>query len=189
LRRLIAASAGVLWLTLTTSSLATALCSGIETPAQALTSGRPTFVGVVESLANLDRWAIVHVEEVWSRGDVPEWVEVRGTGIETEKEILSTDHFYRAGQQYLFTVDSQNGHLYDSGCSATVIWRPSLDAARPSTAHPAVAGPKPSGYGPSASTRVLLATGSAAIGLIGVGFVFQRRRRRSSGRDFAVGRE
>jgi len=127
---------------------ASALCGGLETPAQALAAGRVVFVGVVDSVSNLDRWAVVHVEEVWSSGDQPEWVEVRGTVYEPElfdifANVSSGDRYYRPSERYLFSLEIRDGRLFDFECGATVPWDPSFGALRPETAHPPIPGSPP----------------------------------------------
>ena len=144
------------------------LCGEWETPIEALAADRVVFVGVVDSVSNLDRWAVVHVQEVWSRGSSPEWVEVRGTDIEPQfwdvfgifANISSADKSYRPGDRYLFSLEAQDGHLFDWFRSATVRWNQSLEAARPVTAHP----PIPDAIPPSGIWLIVILAGMLAGG-------------------------
>ena len=159
---------------------ATALCGGIETPAGALASGDLGFVGVVESVTNLDRWATVHVEEVWSDDDLAEWVEVRGSiygptdpfGIFTT--ISSGDKSYNPGGRYLFFPTVRDGHLFDDECSAGSPWDPSLELLRPASAHP----PVPGGRAGVGVAWPLVLLGATVIGGGFVLYAFRRTRTR-----------
>ena len=167
---------GLLASWLASAGPAAALCGGTGTPAGALRSGQLVFVGVVESVSNLDRWATVHVEEVWSHGDLAEWVEVRGSEERPGWDIFgifatlsSNDTYYRRGQRYLFVPNIRNGHLDDFSCTPTMPWDPSLEALRPATAHPPTTDTMPSPV-----PWLLVMLGAVALG--GGVLVMLRRR-------------
>jgi len=103
----------------------------------------------VDSVTNLDRWATVHVEEVWSDDDLEEWIHVRGSIYPPQDPfgifatVSSGDKSYSTGSRYLFFPAIRDGHLFDDECGATVLWDQSLEALRPATAHPPAPGPMP----------------------------------------------
>ncbi|MEW5990978.1 MAG: hypothetical protein AB1736_06485 [Chloroflexota bacterium] len=97
------------------------------------------FLGTVTSLANNDRWATVHVEEVWVGPDQPVDVVVRG-GPEGNT-ATSVDRTYLLGARYVFGVTVVDGQLQDNACSGTTLAEAvDLAAMRPADVRPPTGG-------------------------------------------------
>lgn len=151
---------------------AAGLCSEIPDAQTELRRGGIAFVGVA-TYVTADRWATFHVEEVWSGGDLPEWLEVAGTSI--EKPVLtdlfvsvgSTDREWEAGRRYLVFPHRRDGRLVDGACSGTTEWHQGLAGLRTSSAHAPIPVPGPLSWVPLASGAILLA-GLPFIGLAGI---------------------
>lgn len=89
------------------------------------------FVGTVTATENMDRRALVDVEEIWKGGDLPAEVVVHG-GPDDPGTMSSVDRTYIAGTRYVFAVMLVDGELQDNGCSGTVDASSiDLDAMRP----------------------------------------------------------
>ncbi|MCI0584391.1 MAG: hypothetical protein L0227_16140 [Chloroflexi bacterium] len=96
-------------------------------------------LGTVTATANNNRWATVHVEEVWAGPDQPVEVVVRG-GPEGDV-ATSVDRTYMVGSRYVFGVSVVDGELQDSACSGTTLAADiDLDAMRPADVRPPLGG-------------------------------------------------
>jgi hypothetical protein len=96
---------------------------------QVIAKADAAFVGVVERVANEDRWAQVRVEDIWGGAVATPSVEVRGGH---EPGVWSSaDRTYVGGERYLFVVGVRGGHFVDNYCSATQPWEPALMRFRP----------------------------------------------------------
>lgn len=140
---------------------ATALCAGIPDARAELRRGGVAFVGVA-TYVTAERWATFHVEEVWSGGDLPEWLEVAGTSLEKPlltdlfTSIGSTDREWEGGTRYLVFPHRRDGRLVDGDCSGTTEWHEGLAALRPASAHPPVPVAGPLAWVPLASGAILM---------------------------------
>lgn len=138
-----------------------ALCGEIPDPQAELRRGGIAFVGVA-TYVTAEHWATFHVEEVWSAGDLPEWLEVAGTPLEKPwltdlfVSIGSTDRNWRAGSRYLVFPHEFGGRLLDGDCTGTTEWHEGLADLRPATAHAPLPAAGPIHWVPLASGAVLL---------------------------------
>jgi hypothetical protein len=140
---------------------ATALCSAIPDAQAELRRGGVAFVGVA-TYVTAERWATFHVEEVWSGGDLPEWLEVAGTSLEKPlltdllTSIGSTDREWEGGTRYLVFPQRRDGRLVDGDCSGTTEWHEGLADLRPASAHSPVPVAGPLAWAPLASGGLVL---------------------------------
>jgi hypothetical protein len=176
-RALIAAAVMALAMSASAGPAFATLCTGDRSVTTSLAAGDLAFVGVVESTRNLDRWATFRVEEVWSVGDLPGVVEVRGSRAEPAfldlfSNVTSSDRNYEQGEKYLVFPLQEDGHLLDEICSSTQLWTAELEQMRPSTVHPPSAGGR--AQAPSAVGWAAIVTTLS----IGGGLVLWTARRR-----------
>ena len=147
---------------------AATFCGDLPPMDQAVARTDLVFVGVVEGVTNMDRWATVRVEDVW-RGavDVPR-TEVRGGNPPGVWSDL--DRTYQTGQRYLFFVSTAEDELADHACSPTSPWRPELVRFRPADAR-LVSGPPTAdapGFDPGLLVVPVLAIGCMAVAIGGL---------------------
>ncbi len=120
------------------------------------------FVGTVTSVANLDRWATVAVEEIWKGPDLFPVVEVRGGP--GGNAASSVDRSYIAGTRYLFLPFVADGVLQDSSCSSTTEYTRDLGALRPANARRPVTLEPESDAAPRFDPASLLVPAALVIG-------------------------
>ena len=162
---------GIWWMPAT----AAASCGGWPTIAAHLNAGDIVFVGTVAELADLNRTALVDVEEIWQGPEVSAQVTVHaGTG--DPNSMSSVDRFYRAGVRYLFAVRVVDGELRDDACSATQEWSDDLALDRPVTAATPDAGPSSEVGGEFNVPIAVLVAGLGLALLVGISAVAFRSR-------------
>jgi hypothetical protein len=107
-------------------------------------------------------WATFHIEEVWSAGDLREWLEVAGSPQDKPfltdlfANIGSTDRTWKAGGRYLVLPYEHGSRLLDNACTGTTEWHAGLASLRPATAHEPLAAAGPLDWVPLASGALLL---------------------------------
>lgn len=110
----------------------------------AIREAHAVFVGTVVDTANMRRWVIVDVSEVW-KGDVEPEVEVRAGHKDPPGPagvVSSVDRHYRDGETYLFLPYRGDGKVFsDNSCSSTTRYRPQLDRFKPAAALEPTASP------------------------------------------------
>ena len=133
-------SIGVL---VTGAGRASASCAAAPALEEGIRRAGVVFVGTVVSTANVDRFAVVAVEEVWKGPSLPAQVEVRGTSVPDGADMFtSVDRSFQAGVRYLFVLADGTGPPFaDNNCSLTQEWRPELAAYRPGVAPPTSVAP------------------------------------------------
>jgi hypothetical protein len=119
---------------------------------QAIERNAVVFVGTVETLRNVARFATVRVHEQWKGAALPDTVEVRGTDVDDPTAGTSGDRSYDLGSRYLFVPANSMPPFLDGLCSATTPWSAELAQLRPGAA------PGASGHGASSSGRLILAS-------------------------------
>jgi hypothetical protein len=137
------------------------LCADIPHPRIALQRGGTAFVGVA-TYVTANYWATFHIEEVWSAGDLREWLEVAGSPQDKPfltdlfANIGSTDRTWKAGGRYLVLPYEHGSRLLDNACTGTTEWHAGLASLRPATAHEPLAAAGPLDWVPLASGALLL---------------------------------
>lgn len=113
-----------------------ASCIGAQHLPQVLASAPVVFVGRVVSTSNLQRTAVVRVQEVWRGKHVSAKVIVLGSGA-TGNAITSVDRHFQKGVRYLFVpVPMQRTSPFqDNNCTATQPFTATLIRYRPVGAH------------------------------------------------------
>jgi hypothetical protein len=165
-----------MWLLIMANAMPAAADCNLPPPiAVAVKEADIVFVGVVQALANQDRWAQVRVDEVW-RGEVAvPTTEVRGGS--NPRTASSIDRTYVLGGRYLFVLSFHGGELVDNQCSATTFWDPAMAAHRPAQA---LTAPPTTRRGLDNSIDVGLVAGAALsvalVGLVVFGFAVAFRR-------------
>ncbi len=162
---------------------ALASCAPPEPLGRVIATSDVVIVGTVIELANEDRWARVHLEEIWkgmnfaasvTSGDGRTIVEVRG-GPEPGT-ASSVDRAFTL-ERYLFTLGLEGNTLIDNSCSGTIPWTDDLAALRPVDAQvltPTVVEPAP-GF----DFQLLLpivGVSIVALGFIGGAWLISRAR-------------
>src|SRR5881296_3549539 len=66
----------------------------------AISTAAVAFVGTVRQVTNLDRTAVLDVEEIWKGPNLPDHVEVHG-GPEQPDRMTSVDRTWQQGARYL----------------------------------------------------------------------------------------
>lgn len=152
-----------------------ASCVVVDSVEAMVAEADAAFVGVVELVSNMDRWAVVRVDEVWHGPVETAVVEVRGG--EGPGVGSSVDRTYQVGTRYLFAVSAEGGTFRDSSCSMTSVWHDDLLTMRPANAR-AAAPPAPVSTGAvDPATLLLPAALVVAAAVLVFGLVFGIRRR------------
>ena len=119
---------------------------------QAVERNAVVFVGTVEAVRNVARFATVRINEQWKGPDLPDSVEVRGADVDDPNAFTSGDRSYAVGRRYLFLPANDAPPFLDGLCSATTPWSPELNYLRPAQA------PGQDGEPTSSSWRLILAS-------------------------------
>lgn len=144
---------------------------------QSLNEASMVFVGRVTETREMDRWAVVSVEEVWKGPDLPPSVLIKGG--EAGDMFTSVDRTYRTGVRYLFVPsgDPATG-IAESACSPTTEWTDDLAAMRPASVRTPTAGPAQEDTGDLVSGLVMpvIVVVVVSVVLLGIGLLARGRR-------------
>lgn len=136
------------------SSLVHASCAPPRPFPEAIKEAPAVFVGFVAALDGNGRWATVEIREVWTGGELPAQVEVRG-GPGGENVATSVDRHYELSRRYLFVPYKRNGSVFrDSACSRTTPFRAELNRFRPASAEDPSPTPSPQSPRPEVDEEI-----------------------------------
>ena len=135
------------------------------------------FVGTVADTAAQEQNALIHVEEVWRGGPLPEWLPVIGTN---DRNLLWEDQTqFTRGERYLVVAYRQGTVVRPRGCGYTTPYSAPLAALRPSAPSRPSSVPRPILWEPGAIPW--LGPGILVAGLlVGVFLIVRSRVRRRS---------
>lgn len=147
---------------------------------QAIAGAPAVFVGEVVDLSGSGRWATVEVREVWSGGELPQRVEVRG-GPRRENVATSADRHFKLSREYLFLPYERDGSVFkDNACTRTTRFRPELARFRPESVDEPSPTPPPGTSPLDVDDRAdfpgWLLIGVVIAAALGVAVVLARRR-------------
>ena len=102
------------------------------------------FVATVVDTESFKQNALLHVEQIWQGGPLPEWQQVYGT---TERNaIISTNTLFEVGQRYLVVATRSGSLLMNHGCR-TNRYSDAIAARAPDDAHEPTAAQRPGSWG------------------------------------------
>jgi hypothetical protein len=109
---------------------ASASCAPPQPLRDELGDAKVAFVGTVISTTNLERTALVNVEQIWLGRSLPETVEVRGGPVD-DGTATSNDRSFDEGERYLFVPMNATPPFRDDACSATQPFTPEVAQLTP----------------------------------------------------------
>lgn len=142
---------------------------------EAVASAPLVFVGTVVSTSDGDRVAHVKVESIWKGPNLPAYVDVHGSPVSGFSTASSVDRRYRAGEQDLFVLFSDQPPYQDNSCSVTQPYTAALAALAPSDAR-SPASPTAGEQIQNLVSQFWLPVGIAALAIAVAVFIGLRRR-------------
>jgi hypothetical protein len=133
------------------------------------------FVGTVADTAANEQNALIHIEEIWRGGPLPEWLPVIGT--QDPSVIWEDTTRFNGESRYLVVADRYEGAIVPRGCGYTTPYSADLAALRPLNPSMPVAVARPIGWEPRSGQWLWLPLIAAAV-TIGTILVVNRLRRR-----------
>ena len=161
---------------------ADAICVGTtpngqsETIATALASSDAVVVGTVESTSNMNRYAVVRVDEIWKGKVASQMIQVKGGAAPSGGKFMTVgehDRSYLAGTRYLLDLSGSGSTFEDNTCTRTTEWTNSLLSFRPVDARSTTDLPEHA----TSNSGVWLATALVAVAVMAVAIVIRRRMR------------
>ena len=160
-----------------------AICAGTApngqplTIATALNSSDVVLIGTVESTSNMNRYAVVRVDEIWKGKIASQLIKVKGGAAPSGGKFMTVgehDRSYVVGTRYVFDLSGSGSTFEDNTCTLTTKWDDSLRSFRPLDARSAADLRERASSGGSG---VWLVVGVVAVAAIVSAIVIRRRAR------------
>jgi len=135
------------------------------------------FLGTVAETAAHEQNALIHVEEIWRGGPLPEWLPV--IGIDNRNLLWEDQTQFIRGERYLVVAYRQGTVVRPRGCGYTTLYSAALAALRPSAPSRPSSVPRPILWEPGAIPWLGLGIVVAGL-LVGVFIVRSPVRRQSA---------
>ena len=173
------------------STLVTSVFTLLATPAAAVCSrlagddpvpsdAQYVVVGTVAETEAHGQNALIHVDDVWRGGPLPEWMSLIGT---TDPNMLWEDTTqFSVGTRYLVVADREGNVIRPRGCGYTTPYTAAFAGYRPASASSPYPVPRPAEWPPGTGPWVWLGAVAVLVaGALLVGFGRSRVLRVSAG--------